>query len=58
LETCNIKESEYCSKECKDRICSKVPIIISILTSESQHKIQNLIDVLYKYELKIGDYIK
>lgn len=55
--TCNIKESEFCIKKCKDQICSKIPIIISILTSGNKKKTQNLIDVLTKYDLKIGDYI-
>jgi len=58
METmCNIKESEFCVKKCKDRICSNVPIIISILTSGNKKKIQNLVDVMSKYDLKIGDYI-
>ena len=56
--TCNIKESEFCTKKCDDRVCSKMPIIISILTSGNKKKIQNLVDVLSKFEIKIGDYIR
>ena len=53
--TCGVKESEVCMK-CDDRICSKVPIVVSIILSEDKKKIQNLVKVLTAFDLKLQSY--
>jgi hypothetical protein len=55
-DDCSIREAEHCYK-CKDRICSKVPIIVHILSSGDKRKVQNLVDVFSKYELVVSNYI-
>lgn len=57
ITTCNIKESEFCTKRCNDKICSKTPIIVKILTSDNKKKVKNLLEVMTKFDLKVGDYV-
>jgi len=56
MSRCNNLDSEIC-KRCKDRICSKVPIIENILASGDKIKITNLAKVLSIYDFKIKDFI-
>ena len=57
VEECHTRESEFCIKKCKDRICGKIPIVHHILLSEDNRKIQWLVDVFAEYELVIADYV-
>lgn len=54
--SCNINDSWHCLHICNDRICSKVPIIKSILLSGDKGKINNLLTVMEKYGLQVRDY--
>jgi hypothetical protein len=55
--TCKMNDSEFCIKQCKDRICSKETILKRILLSEDTRKINNLAKVLGAFDLKIKDYL-
>lgn len=53
---CNVNFSDEC-RECKNRVCGKIPIIKSILSSEDVGKKTSLIKVLDKFEIKIQMYL-
>jgi hypothetical protein len=57
MRKCNESISEKC-RECKDRVCSKVPMVQHILGSEDERKIGLLSKVMEKFGLMVKDYLQ
>ena len=55
-QECNINESEVYFR-CSDKICSKVSILETILSSGDARKISNLSAVLARFDMKVMDLI-
>ena len=55
-KSCSVLWSETCRK-CTDKKCSKSNIVETIMSCEDSQKVQNLYNVMEKYELAVQDYI-
>lgn len=53
---CKNTTSHVCLRQCRDRVCSKTPIIRIILSSGDRKRISFLYEVMSIFELKVSDY--
>ena len=56
-ERCHNSDSKVCFRDCRLKICSQIPVIEYILGTGNLRSINNLYQVMKRYDLKFEDYV-